>query len=99
MEQTNIAYSYILKCSLQGKCSNTCIQGGDHAKALAESIIEELNTRTKQQKRGRIHMFMAVPVAFAFFLGQMSLGLGRVTLYEYDFEGRYHATYYPAIEF
>lgn len=99
LEQTNIAYSYILKCSLLGKCSNTCIQGGDHAKALAESIIKELSTRTMQQKRGRIHIFMAVPVAFAFLLGQMSLGLGRATIYEYDYEGRCHATYYPTIEF
>jgi hypothetical protein len=99
LEQTNLTYSYILKCNFPSKCSNTCIQEGNHAKALAESIIRELSKRTMQQKSGRVHIFMAVPVAFAFFLGQMSLGLGRVTLYEYDFEGKYHATYYPAITF
>ena len=99
LQNSNVNYSYILSCSIQGNCSYTSIQGGCHAKALAESIVRELGKRTLQQKRGRIHIFMAVPVSFAFFLGQMSLNLGRAILYEYDFERKCHATYYPTIDF
>ena len=34
-----------------------------------------------------IHLFVAAPNAFSFFLGQRQPSLGRIKLYEYDFEG------------
>ena len=37
--------------------------------------------------RPPLHLFVAAPNAFTFFLGQRQPGFGKTTLYEYDFEG------------
>lgn len=95
--QTGTAFATELICKLPGDVSNTSVRGGLHAKKLVESITRELNERTAQQKRGCIYLFMAAPVAFAFFLGQLSCGWGKTILHEYDFEKLDSASYYPTI--
>ena len=59
---------------------------GQHAFDLAEALSLQIN-----QKRGiskpPLHLFIAAPNAFTFFLGQRQPSLGKSTLYEYDFEG------------
>ena len=44
-----------------------------------------------------IHLFMAVPNAFSFYAGQRQPGIGRVTLYEFDFENTRSGTYTPSL--
>jgi hypothetical protein len=40
---------------------------------------------------------IAGPGAFTFFLGQRQPGLGRVVLYEFDFEGNRGGSYEPSL--
>lgn len=59
---------------------------GQHAFDLAEALALEINQRRVASKPP-LHLFIAGPNAFTFFLGQRQPGLGKVMLYEYDFEG------------
>ena len=45
----------------------------------------------------RVHLFMAAPGAFSFFLGQRQTAIGPLTLYEYDFEGERGGSYQPSL--
>jgi hypothetical protein len=44
-----------------------------------------------------LHIFAAAPNALLFFLGQLSHGLGRIQLYEHDFETGLPGAYIPSI--
>jgi hypothetical protein len=46
---------------------------------------------------GRIHLFIAGPGAFAFYLAQRQVALGPTTLYEFDFEGTRGGSYEAAL--
>jgi hypothetical protein len=68
------------------------VASGQHAMTLAETLAQRI---TAEQKAGRqpIHLFIAGPNAFTFFLGQYQPGLGKTTLYEFDFEGFHGGSY------
>lgn len=69
---------------------------GQHAFDLAEALALQIN----QQRTGNrppLHLFIAAPNAFTFFLGQRQPGLGKTTLYEYDFEGVNGGGYKPSL--
>lgn len=69
---------------------------GQHAFDLAEALTLRIN----QQRTGNrppLHLFIAAPNAFTFFLGQRQPGLGKTTLYEYDFEGSNGGGYRPSL--
>ena len=59
---------------------------GRHAFDLAEALALQINQK-RNGNRPSLHLFIAAPNAFTFFLGQRQPGLGKTTLYEYDFEG------------
>ncbi|MCY1301525.1 SMODS-associated and fused to various effectors sensor domain protein [compost metagenome] len=59
---------------------------GQHAFDLAEALALQINQKRNVNKPP-LHLFIAAPNAFTFFLGQRQPGLGKTTLYEYDFEG------------
>lgn len=61
--------------------SNNAICDADHAFNLAEALIAEIK---KLQKGRKVHLFMATPATFAFYLGQLSGFLGEIQLYEHD---------------
>lgn len=67
------------------KPGNRVVASGRHAFELAETLALEIN-RTKRPGQ-TVHLFVAAPNTFAFFLGQRQPSIGRVTMYEYDFEG------------
>jgi SMODS-associated and fused to various effectors sensor domain len=64
---------------------------GRHAFDLAEALTQKI--RTERSEGGRLHLFIAGPGAFAFFLGQRHAALGALTLYEFDFEGMAGGSY------
>ncbi len=71
------------------------IQSGGHARALAEALVERLdNLETDYETT---HIFLAAPLGFAFALGRLGHSLGRVQLYEFDFEDKRHKSYEPSI--
>jgi hypothetical protein len=90
--------SRILHASIKPKPSNTSVEDANHIiKAIQELISYVRLTRRPTEKGGQLHLFIAAPNAFAFFLGQQSKVLGRLTLYEFDFENMLSGSYHPAI--
>lgn len=75
---------------------SSSITGADHAVALADALAEVFRTH-RPKNRGMIHLFLSVPNALAFFLGQHRGALGKVQLYEFDFEGERTGSYTPSI--
>lgn len=73
-----------------------CVVSGQHAMNLSESLCQRI---AQAQAAGRepIHLFIAGPNAFAFFLGQQQIFLGKTTLYEFDFEGLHGRSYVPSL--
>jgi hypothetical protein len=69
---------------------------GQHAFELAESLTQQI-AQVKAVGTKLVHLFVAAPNAFTFFLGQRQPGLGRTTLYEFDFEGASGGGYRPSL--
>ena len=73
---------------------------GRHAFDLSESLTAEIKRlRDNESIRGNMHLFVAGPGAFTFYLGQQQPAMGPTTLYEYDFEGSQGGTYEPSLAF
>jgi hypothetical protein len=61
-----------------------CVRDADHANALARSLARELQQLQLHAKVDRVHLYVSVPNALLFLLGQQGVTLGRVQLYEFD---------------
>ncbi len=70
---------------------------GHHAFELAESLTAKIKSLRDAIPGQRIHLFMAAPGAFSFFLGQRAVAIGPVTIYEYDFEGANGGSYQKSL--
>lgn len=66
---------------------------GRHAFELAESLTAKIKSLRDENPGQRLHLFMAVPGGFSFFLGQRAIAIGPVTLYEFDFDGANGGSY------
>ncbi|MFZ5682750.1 MAG: SAVED domain-containing protein [Pseudomonadota bacterium] len=74
------------------------VTSGHHAFGLAEALAARMKAeKEKNGASGQVHLFVAAPGGFSFYLGQRQLGLGKVTLYEFDFEGGRGGSYRPAL--
>lgn len=77
----------ILHCRPDGGPSQHSVRCGKHAWELAEKTVAAVGTQRAQgRSTAAIHLFIAGPNGFAFFLGQQR-ALGTVHVYEWDFEG------------
>lgn len=70
----------------------SCINGADHAVRLAELAMQEI-TRHRKDKNAVTHIFSSAPNGFMFFLGRYRAALGKINLYEFDFEEGKNGTY------
>lgn len=78
----------IMHCRLECGPSQQSVHCGRHAWQLVESLVWQLlATRGKGYPASPVHVFVAGPNGFAFFLGQQ-LAIGPAHLYEWDFEGQ-----------
>jgi hypothetical protein len=59
---------------------------GQHAFDLAEALALQINEK-RIGHRPPLHLFIAAPNAFTFFLGQRQPSIGKSTLSRVDFEG------------
>jgi hypothetical protein len=73
----------------------TAISDANHALHLAQSAVQLIRANTKGLAAGRptVHLLIAAPNGFTFFLGQESRPLGEIQLYEFDFELHQTGTY------
>lgn len=76
---------------------NTAVRGANHAFALAEELKRQVVARTADEKAGVLHLFLAVPGSFAFYVGQLARGFGEVQLYEFEFENPGSRNYVPSL--
>lgn len=72
------------------------ITGAEHADALADALMRQLRTARAGRPDRTIHLFLALPVALAFLLGQYQHALGRLQIYEFDFDHRATSSYSPS---
>lgn len=80
---------------LPGPRSVAC---GRHAFELTDALAAEVKAvRGRSQARTTIHLFVAAPNMFTFSLGQRQAAMGRVTLYEYDFDQGREGSYEPSL--
>ena len=78
----------ILHCRATGGASQQSVQGGRHAWQLAEQTVARLlSIRAHGGSASPVHLFIAGPNGFAFFLGQQP-ALGPARVYEWDLEGQ-----------
>lgn len=83
------AIGRILHCRPSGRASQQSVVCGRHAWILAESVVRQTcHLRESGAAKGRVHLFIAGPNAFTFFLGQQQQALGPVSFYEWDFDGQ-----------
>ena len=70
---------------------------GRHAAMLADTAVAAIRKLAVESGCRRVHLFVSSPVSFAFYLGQRSVPLGPLTLYEFDLEGSNGASYTPSM--
>ena len=76
----------IIHCRPEGGASQQSVSCGRHAWQLAESVVRHLLSICNQGHRASLlHVFIAGPNGFTFFLGQQ-LVIRPACLYEWDFE-------------
>ena len=77
----------ILHCRPDGGSSQQSVKCGWHAWQLAEQVAAAVGRQHGHRGvTSALHLFIAGPNGFAFLLGQQR-ALGRVSVYEWDFEG------------
>jgi hypothetical protein len=78
--------------------SNNSIMDGNHIIQCVNELINFLDINFKGNPKRVVHLFISSPNAFAFYLGRQAKLLGRIILYEYDFEKIKSGTYEPTIQ-
>lgn len=78
-------------------CGQSCIQNGDHASHMADSLQSSLTQIQTQLKCQKIHLFFSAPNALMFYLGRCGDALGEMSLYEFDFLHQRTGSYEPSI--
>ncbi len=72
------------------------VRDAAHAFQIAESTVAATRAN-RPAAGGTIHLFSSAPNTAMFFLGRMTTGLGRIQLYEYQFESGIPSAYVPSI--
>lgn len=89
--------SRLLVCRPDGGVGPRSVACGRHAFDLAQSMAATVKRERQQTASQATHVFVAGPNAFTFFAGQHHRTMGRMKLYEYDFEGQRSGTYLPSL--
>ena len=82
----------LLSCTVDGRSGHATVEGDVHATQLADELARAIALISDGRLR-QIHLFIAAPNGFTFMVGQRQPGLGQITLYEYDFEGKQGSSY------
>lgn len=80
----------LVVAGVQGGASGGSVRSGSHAMALAEGLVAAVR---REPPTPMLHLFVAAPNGFTFFLGQHQTVIGSTTVYEWDFEGKRSRTY------
>jgi hypothetical protein len=75
---------------------------GAHANRLAEGLakwVKASREAPNASRDARLHVFIAAPNAFTFYLGRHIEAVKPVTLYEFDFQSQRAGSYEPSLSF
>lgn len=79
-------------------CGFNAIKDADHILQYIVYLNRKMRSwRIANGTQKRVHFFISAPNSFNFFLGQHASGYGRISLYEYDFEGIRTGTYVQSL--
>lgn len=88
----------ILVVSPSNGFGGRAIKDGEHAWALAEALAQSIRKeRVRRAPGSPVHLFIAAPNAFTFFLGRQAAALGNCQLYEFDFDTSEVGAYRPSL--
>jgi hypothetical protein len=88
--------SHLLHINLP-KTSHESIKDADHAFDLSYEATVIIKNRYRDRNSSHLHLFISGPNYFTFPLGQHSLVLNNITLYEFDLESGKEGAYQPSI--
>ncbi len=78
--------------------SSKFVRDGNHAYAIAESLIEACrNTQAAARASTRVHFYFSGPNAIAFYVGQHAIPIDELVIYEWDFERFAGGGYRPGL--
>ena len=98
MNQHGIVPGLVLNARINPEPGQKAMVDGAHAFTAAQQLTTWIRqNRIQNSTNPRMHVFIAAPNGFTFFLGQLSQGLGIFTLYEYDFEAAQLGAYKPSV--
>lgn len=80
-----------------GGAGPNSVVNGRHAFELARSVAAQAKAHGSAASGEATHLFVAAPNALTFYLGQHHLLMGRVRLYEFDFDGAQGGSYKPSL--
>ena len=84
--------------TVPGGASSTSVKDGAHALGLARGVAAALRQlRTSAEREHPLHLFVAAPAPFAFFLGREGRAFGPTVTYEYDLEDAAPTAYTRAL--
>ena len=90
----------LIACHPQAGVSSSAISDGDHAYNFAIQLVQWLRqNRNSKEKQVVLHIFSATPNGFMFLLGQQAKVLGKIQLYEFDFDHFARNNYQPSFIF
>ena len=80
---------HVVHLAPEGGASQQAVRCGRHAWVLAEAAARQVQSIWNGQPGSqRVHIFIAGPNGFTFFLGQHQQAIGPCVLYEWDFDGQ-----------
>jgi SMODS-associated and fused to various effectors sensor domain len=100
LEAHNSPCQSILVCTPTGGSSSDAVKSGSHAFQLAAKLASNVKAQRESMPEGsggRLHLFMAAPNGFSFYLGRHVSSLGPLTLYEFDFGHQRGGSYEPSL--
>jgi hypothetical protein len=86
----------LLVASLGAKKGQLAIKSGAHAFELAQALFQWVREKQSRSQAGPLHLFIATPGSFAFFLGRLTRDWGEVQLYEHDRDNQMATLYFPS---
>lgn len=97
LEANKVPVRRIIDFNMREKGGNFSVKNGFHARMLAEQVRKEIDNLSIKDKKGKLHIFLAAPVSFAFFLGQVSFAFNNILLYEFTGRNVEEEVYVPSI--
>ena len=96
LSETDLRVRRIIHVVPESGPSQFSVKSADHVVLVADRIVQEVRRQRQDGVTGTLHIFAAAPNALLYFLGQLGKAMGRVHLYEFDFDSERGNTYTPS---